>query len=182
MTDTQQIAQRFNRQKDTYAQVGHIQQHVAIGLAQKVFETCPQAHTIADFGAGTGFVSQQLSHHYPKQAIIALDIAAQKLAATQTIAGVLPVCADAQTKVLRSDCLDVAVSSLMLQWLAHPSQGIAAMRHALKPQGHLFLATFGAHTLHELRQSWAQVDGGAHVNTFQEADDLNQLLLKADFF
>ena len=87
MTDTQQIAQRFNRQKDTYAQVGHIQQHVAIGLAQKVFETCPQAHTIADFGAGTGFVSQQ-SHHYPKQAIIALDIAAQNWPQPKP----LPVC------------------------------------------------------------------------------------------
>jgi malonyl-CoA O-methyltransferase len=77
--------------------------------------------------------------------------------------------------------VDLAVSSLMLQWCDDLDQALAEIRRVLKPDGFFGFTTFGPDTLRELRAAWATVDEYTHVNTFIDMHDIGDALGRAGF-
>jgi malonyl-CoA O-methyltransferase len=79
------------------------------------------------------------------------------------------------------DSIDLAWSSLALQWLDEPGIAFKEMRRVLRPGGLLLFATLGPDTLKELRSAFAGLDGYGHVNRFIDMHDLGDALVHAGF-
>ncbi|CAN5156918.1 methyltransferase domain-containing protein [soil metagenome] len=83
--------------------------------------------------------------------------------------------------------LDLAVSSLALQFVNDLPGVLAQIRRALRPDGLFLAAMIGGETLTELRQSFAaaeaETEGGVspRVAPFADLRDLGALLQRADF-
>lgn len=73
--------------------------------------------------------------------------------------------ANLQHLPLRSGTVDLACSSLALQW-CDPAQAFAEAARILRPGGMLAIATVGPGTLHELEGAFAEIDGHDHVMEF----------------
>ena len=69
----------------------------------------------------------------------------------------------------------------MLQWCVDIDATFAELQRVLRPGGLLLFTSFGPDTLKELRDSWAQVDGHAHVNAFLDMHDVGDSLVKTRF-
>jgi SAM-dependent methyltransferase len=98
----------------------------------------------------------------------------------------LPV-SDTEPLALAPDSIDLAVSSLALQFVNDLPGVLAQIRRALKPDGLFLAAMIGGETLTELRQSFAaaeaEVEGGVspRVAPFADLRDLGALLQRAGF-
>jgi malonyl-CoA O-methyltransferase len=72
-------------------------------------------------------------------------------------------------------------SSLALQWASALETCLGEWHRVLAPGGLLVFSTFGPDTLKELRQAFAQVDGGVHVSGFTDMHDIGDMLVHAGF-
>ncbi|EAR08743.1 malonyl-ACP O-methyltransferase BioC [Reinekea blandensis] len=169
----QAIAQCFSRAAAQYDQFAHLQRTVANRmLAGLPGLAVPSAPIIADLGTGTGYCLPWLQRHYQPATLYGVDLSETMLArARQRTPQITTMLADLEQPPFANDHLDLAVSSLAVQWLASPNPFISRMAAALAPGGHLVLATLGPKTLYELKQAWALVDEGDHVNRFHSAVD-----------
>ena len=83
--------------------------------------------------------------------------------------------------------LDLIASLLGLHWVDDLPGALVQMRRALKPDGLLLAALFGAGTLAELRESLATAEGaaeggvGPRVSPFADVRDAGHLLQRAGF-
>jgi malonyl-CoA O-methyltransferase len=140
-----------------------------------------------DLGCGTGFLINEILKQKsgtPEQ-IIALDIAAPML---QTIRNKLKnshsvtyLCADAEFLPLKSQSIDLVISSLAFQWCGNLEKAFSDVKRILKPEGRFVFTTFGTSTLYELKRAWQEVDDYSHVNTFYSAAQLADFLNQAGF-
>src|SRR5690606_1980579 len=76
------------------------------------------------------------------------------------------VCGDAEALPFADASFDLVVSSLAIQWCEDLDALFAELRRVARPGARCLLSTFGPHTLRELREAWASVDGHVHVNRF----------------
>ena len=169
----QAIAHCFSRAAEQYDQYAHLQRTVADRMLAALpgLAISPDP-VIADLGTGTGYCLPSLQRNYQPVTLYGVDLSETMLAcARQRTPQVTTVLADLEQPPFADGHLDLAVSSLAVQWLASPNPFISRMSAALAPGGHLVLATLGPKTLYELKQAWASVDDGAHVNGFQSAVD-----------
>ncbi|MGB1111387.1 MAG: methyltransferase domain-containing protein, partial [Gammaproteobacteria bacterium] len=90
------------------------------------------------------------------------------------------VCADMENMPFEDDSADLIYSNLALQW-ADAERAFAEFRRILKPGGLLMFTTFGPDSLKELRQAWAAVDQGQHVNELVDMHDLGDALIHGGF-
>lgn len=134
---------------------------------------------IVDLGCGTGYSSRKLAVRFPGACILAVDFAPSMLSlarhrseASQWIG------ADLQHLPLRAASVDLACSSLALQW-CDPEQAFAEAARVLRPQGLLAVATLGPGTLEELQSAFAEIDGHEHVMRFCDVATLEALLAAA---
>ena len=135
----------------------------------------------ADIGSPTSYLSDALTARGTPT--VRLDRAMQSLAPDTS----LGVVADPEMLPLAPASIDLAVSSLELQWLNDLPGVLAQIRRALRPDG-LFLANFlGGETLAELRDSFTaaevEVTGGAspRIAPFVELRSAGALLQRAGF-
>jgi len=171
--DKRAVAQVFGRAAEHYDGAAHLQRRVADQLMAQVSELpLRQAGHVVDLGTGTGYCLPSLAQRFQPSLLTALDLAEPMLArARQRVAQVSPVQADLENPPLADNSVDLAVSSLAVQWLDRPDAFINRLAQVLKPGGYLALSTLGPKTLAELRQAWAQVDQATHVNRFLPASD-----------
>ncbi|WP_020395863.1 malonyl-ACP O-methyltransferase BioC [Thiolinea disciformis] len=177
--------QRFDRAAQHYDAAAVIQREIGTRLMERLDYIRMQPERLLDLGCGTGLISEQALKRYALTQIVSLDLATsmvdytrQRLVAESRVAG---VCADANALPLQDNSIDMVLSNLMLQWCNHLPQVFAECARVLRPEGLLMFSTLGPDTLHELRDSWRQVDGYAHTSRFEDMHNIGDALLGAGF-
>lgn len=168
------IVRSFGRAATRYDTFADLQRAVADRLLAMLDDSAP-ACTL-DLGCGTGYCSAQLAARFPDTQLIALDLAEPMLQATALrVPSQTPLlCADMNALPLQTASIDLAASSLALQWCSEPQRVFAELWRVLRINGHALLSTFGPATLRELREAWRSVDAHVHVNRFPELSELQQ--------
>lgn len=179
------IKQSFAVASSSYDSAALLQRNVGINLLQRV-GNIGQVDTIVDLGCGTGFLVTEILRQkicLPQQ-IIALDIALPMLQIARNKLNnknITYLCADAEYLPLQPQSVDLVISNLAFQWCDNLEKTFADIKRILKPEGQLYFTTFGAHTLHELKSAWQQVDDYNHVNSFHNPAQLQNFLQQAGF-
>lgn len=175
----------FERAADTYDASAVLQREIGERLTERLDLIKMQPETVLDIGCGTGFITENLLKRYKKARVIGVDIALNMVQKARKRGGwfrkPLGVCADAACLPFQSQCADMLISSLMLQWCNDLPAVFREFVQVLKPNGLLMFATFGPDTLRELRASWGKVDGFTHTSRFVDMHDVGDALLQAGF-
>lgn len=183
--DTRAVARAFDRASATYDDAAVLQTQVRDELLARLDLVAFEPDCIVDLGAGTGHATRALRDRWRRARVIALDLAPGMLAAAREREGWFRrfdrVQADAARLPFRDASVDLAFSSLMLQWAPDLDAVFAEVRRALTPRGYFTFATFGPDTLRELRAAWSEVDGYTHVNRFLDMHDIGDALVRAGF-
>ena len=188
------VRQSFGASASTYDEHAFLQREIGERLFERLqyIKLVPQR--VLDIGSGTGHATQRLRERYPEAELIALDIAPGMLnyarqktgspSLFKRLLGKLPrqryLCADAEALPLASECIDLALSNLALQWCDPERVAMEASR-VLKPRGLFMFTTFGPDTLKELRAAFKAIDDTPHVNTFPDMHDIGDILVHAGF-
>lgn len=134
---------------------------------------------IADLGCGTGYTSQKVAHRYPRAEVLAIDFAPSMLGLARSRGCANHwIGANLQQLPLRADTMDLACSSLALQW-CDPAQAFAEAARILRPGGMLAIATVGPGTLGELEEAFTDIDSHDHVMHFRDLASLDALVSAA---
>jgi len=185
MLDKQSIRLHFDRAADTYDAAAVLQQEVASRLCERLEYIKINPQSALDIGSGTGYLTKDLLKRYPKANIYALDLALSMACKSQKQGGWLrkprAVCGDAESLPVKSDSMELLISSLMLQWSNDLDTVFSGFQQVLAPNGLLLFSTFGPDTLKEIRQSWQVVDQKPHTSSFTDMHDIGDALLKAGF-
>jgi malonyl-CoA O-methyltransferase len=179
------IAQAFHRASAGYEAAARLQAVVRAELLSRLDGVTLVPQVVLDLGAGTGLATAALKRRYRKAQVIAADIAPGMLREARRHSRIWRpihrVAADAFALPLRAQSVDLVFSSLMFQWCDEPDLAFAEVQRVLRPGGLLLFSSFGPDTLRELRQAWAAVDAGVHVNRFIDMHDLGGALQRAGF-
>lgn len=198
--DKKEVARAFGRAAADYDAHAALQREVRERLAERLGMMKLSPRRVLDAGCATGQGVSLLGQVYPKAELIALDIAQPMLHAARSKsrpgsrldrfvqrltfhASRLThyVCGDIERLPLKTSSADLIWSSLALQWVNEPELAFRELHRVISPGGLLIFSTFGPDTLKELRQAFAQVDGGAHVSRFIDMHDIGDMLVHAGF-
>ena len=172
--DKTKIARSFSRSAAGYDAVAHLQRKMGARLLSlsPAANVLPSAGACVDLGCGTGFFREALEQRYAGQMYLGLDIAEGMLSHQRRqsvyspVTAVPLVCGDAEQLPLANHSATLLFANLTLQWCAHLRKLLVEAQRVLMPGGYLCFSTLGPETLIELKQAWAQVDDGVHVNHF----------------
>lgn len=198
--DRAEVRRSFDHAAATYDAHAVLQREVCDRLLERLDYMNVQPARVLDLGCGTGYGLAHLRTRYPAAECVALDVAPAMLAATRAR---LPqagwtrkawarwgpastpathlVCADMERLPLAANSLNLAWSSLALQWAQDLEGAFRGLHRALAPGGLLTFATFGPDTLKELRAAFAEIDDAPHVNRFIDLHDVGDMLIHAGF-
>jgi len=190
--DRRALARAFNRAAAGYDAAAWLQKRARAELSERLQYFVLQPQTVLDLGAGTCQASIELARRYPRARVIALDLAEGMLAAAprhgprhwRPWRRIERICADAHALPLADRSVDLAFSSLMLQWSDRPDRLFVELARVLRPDGLLAFVSFGPDSLRELRDAWSEADGGAsgaHVSEFPDMPQLGAALMHAGF-
>jgi malonyl-CoA O-methyltransferase len=183
------VRAHFSRAAASYRAAAALQNAVEDQLIERLEALKVPPETVLDVGCGPGRGALLLRKTFPRAQIVALDFALPMLAQIPVKSrwnpfGASPVhrvSGDATALPICGDCADLLFSNLCIQWCLDLPALFAEWRRVLKPAALLAFTSFGPDTLIELRKAWAQVDQGAHVNTFFDMHDVGDALLRAGF-
>lgn len=184
--DKTRARQDFNGAAHDYDETAVLQRRVSDALIERLDLIAMQPGRVLDLGSGTGRAAYRLARLYRRARIIQADFAVNMLRKARNHASPMFsrhsfLCADAESLPLCDACIDLAFSSLMLQWCSDPSQVFRETSRTLRPGGLFIFSSLGPDTLHELRDSWRVVDNAIHVNAFIDMHDLGDVLMHNGF-
>ncbi|WP_116645318.1 malonyl-ACP O-methyltransferase BioC [Salinivibrio sp. HTSP] len=183
VVDKQAIARAFGRAAPHYDDSATLQRRVGhrlIALAESEQKQKAVRHgTVLDVGCGTGYFTQQWMTH--AKTVIGLDLSAPMLATAKARCGdaMLAVQADAEHLPLADNSVDLAFSSLALQWCDDLHVPLAELRRVVKPGGQILVSTLLTGSLCELDSAWQQACGTSRVNRFISLSGLQQATQRA---
>lgn len=163
MFDTKRIQQDFSKAAAHYDNHAHLQQRVLRRLVEQVEPLVAPGALILDAGCGTGQCAGLLAG----REFVQLDLS-HAMCAVAARNGHDAITGTMEALPFADGVFDAVISSLALQWLPDWRQAMEELRRVLKPGGVLAVSTFAAATLHELRESFAAVDGAPHVSPFTD--------------
>ncbi|WP_298716081.1 malonyl-ACP O-methyltransferase BioC [uncultured Oceanisphaera sp.] len=169
LIDKHKVAAAFGRAAHSYEQHNELQRRSGNALLQRLPEW---GDTGLDLGCGSGWFAPQLKQR--AEQLLALDLSPNMLQQATAKADIIPICADMDAMPLPGQSLDWIFANLCLQWSADPAAWLKGWSDRLKPGGVLVFSTLLAGSLHELEQSWQQLDGHAHINRFIAFEALEQ--------
>lgn len=188
------VRAHFGRAARSYSAAAVLQHQVEDQLLEGLDAAKNVPEWIVDVGCGPGRALPSLRKQFPTAQILALDWALPMLqqipeALTQSRRwGVLPnkamvhrVVGDAAALPLPNASVDLLFSSLCIQWCLDLPTLFAEWQRVLRPNGLILFSSFGPDTLKELRQAWADIDAGVHVNHFYDMHDIGDAMLRAGF-
>jgi malonyl-CoA O-methyltransferase len=188
--DKRAVRRAFERAAPGYDAAAVLHREIGSRLLQHLDPMRVAPRVALDLGCGTGSLLEPLARRFPEATVIGLDFAHAMLMQSRERApwwrrafatrGAGLVCADAERLPLAAAACDLVVSNLALQW-CRPPEVFAECARALSNGGLLLFSTFGPDTLRELREAFASVDAGAHVNSFVDMHDLGDALVHAGF-
>lgn len=173
------VGRSFSRAAPGYDKVAALQRQVGEQLLARLQGLPSAPKTILDVGAGTGYCTARLAEIFPGADLIALDIAEgmlRTLAGRPVLAEARRICGDAECLPLQGQSMDLVFSNVALQWCADLPAALAEFRRVLRPGGRMLFSSFGAATLCELRDAWAQADAYSHVNAFASRESVEAAL------
>ena len=197
--DFAEVRRAFDHAAASYDAHAVLQREVCDRLLTRLDFMTLQPERVLDVGCGTGYGLAHLQRRYPEADMCALDIAPAMLHAAKArmpqsglaqrvLSGVLgrgvhhhAVCADMDRLPLADNSMNLAWSSLALQWAHDLEATLKGLHRVLAPGGLLIFATFGPDTLKELRTAFAAVDDAPHVNRFIDLHDIGDMLIHAGF-
>ena len=197
------IRRAFERAAPTYDEAAFLQQEIAQRLDEHLDGIKLDPGLILDAGCGTGSAFDLLKARFPRSQVLGLDIAETMLRLAHARHGrpggwrgwltglhgrltpdasrLTTVCADFERLPLKSNSVDLAWSSLALQWVDDLEAAFRGFQRVLKPGGLIIFTSFGPDTLKELRAASADLDGHRHVNRFVDMHDVGDALVHAGF-
>ena len=191
------VRRSFGAAAGTYDENAFLQREIANRLFERLDYIKLNPARVLDLGSGTGYATRKLRDRYVNADIASLDLAPpmlqfakRQLPQTPALMRLLKmftssaatdyICADAESLPLANDSLDLALSSLTLQW-CNPEKVAKEVSRVLRPNGLFMFTTFGPDTLKELRQAFRSVDDKPHVNDFVDMHDIGDILVQAGF-
>lgn len=181
--DRHAVRAHFERAARTYDDAAILQAEVAHRLSERLGVVKLSPAKVLDLGAGTGISTVDLLARYPRSQIVSLDLALNMLRKTARLGrwNRRPklVVGDAEVLPFSDATFDLVFSNLMLQWCQPPDNALNEIGRILNPDGVVMFATLGPDTLHELRDSWAQVNTRQHVGMFMDMHDVGDAMLRA---
>ena len=182
--DKRRVAADFDAVARHYEQQAVLQRTVAERLVERLDVVSMEPEDIIDIGSGSGLAGRLLAAKYRRARILQLDLSRQMLIVSRRrsprfFSRQRFVCGDADKLPVKDATIDLAFSSLTLQWCNNLDQCLAEVNRVLRPGGLFMFTTLGPDTLKELRESWASVDDGIHVNTFFDMHDIGDALVRA---
>lgn len=176
------IAESFSKAAHSYDQSAEFQRIAGNLLLDKLPLCSVTPKNILDLGCGTGFFTRKLSSLYPNSEVIGLDLSQGMIDFCQErSAKELYLCADAESIPLASNSQDLIYSNLTFQWLDSLDRLLSEINRVLKPNGVLIFSSLVPGTLHELKQSWMQVDNFKRVNNFLAFEQWQEAMLNQPF-
>ena len=172
------IAASFSRAAERYDDFADLQRHAVDQLLGRI-DRRKAVTRILDIGSGTGYCSGRLREAFPDAELVNMDIAPGMLRFSKRHGSHEKdswVCADAEHLPFADDSFDLMFSSLAIQWCSDYHRLFADVARVTVPRAQCLFTTFGDATLQELRQAWARVDGGVHVNAFMGAHSFSEIL------
>ncbi|OOE32610.1 malonyl-[acyl-carrier protein] O-methyltransferase BioC [Salinivibrio kushneri] len=181
VADKQAIARAFGRAAPHYDDSATLQRRVGhrlMALAESE-QKAVRLGTVLDVGCGTGYFTQQWMTH--AKTVIGLDLSAPMLATAKARCGdtMLGVQADAEHLPLADNSVDLAFSSLALQWCDDLHVPLAELSRVVKPGGQILVSTLLTGSLCELDSAWQQACGTSRVNRFITLSGLQQATQRA---
>lgn len=132
-----------------------------------LFGLLDRAWTVADFGAGTGALTERLAPFVKR--VVAVDSSTEMLDALgQRLEGAsnVEVCpGELESLPIESDTVDVAFMVLVLHYVPDPRAAIAEATRVLRPGGRLVLVDMREHEREEYRAEMGHVWPGFSVET-----------------
>lgn len=175
--DKQKLSLSFSRAAAQYDIIASFQQEVAARLAQ-LLPSIP-ATCVLDGGCGTGASSALLTQHWPDALLLACDLSPEmaRLAHTRQLTA---VCGDLEQLPFNKASVDIAWSSLALQW-CQPQLAYPELQRVLKPGGQLLFSTLTDGSLHELESTFGSIDRHRRVLPFASEQQVVDALHAAGF-
>jgi malonyl-CoA O-methyltransferase len=178
--DDRLVARSFDRASRSYDAAAQLQTSVRSELLERLDLLRVAPGTVLDLGAGTGLAAAALKRRWRRARVIALDIAPGMLREARRHSRfwrrIETVAASATQLPFAPHSIDLVFSNLMLQWCEDLDAACAEVARVLRPGGLFLFSSFGPDTLMELRDAWAQVDAGPHVNRFLDMHDVGTAL------
>ncbi|SIN82597.1 malonyl-ACP O-methyltransferase BioC [Salinivibrio sp. ES.052] len=176
VADKQAIARAFGRAAPHYDDSATLQRRVGQRLMAfaKHDRRDMREGTVLDVGCGTGYFAQRWLTQ--AKTVIGLDLSAPMLATAKARCGdaMLGLQADAEHLPLADNSVDLAFSSLALQWCDDLHVPLAELSRVVKPGGQILVSTLLAGSLCELDSAWQQACGASRVNRFISLSSLQQ--------
>jgi malonyl-CoA O-methyltransferase len=177
MFDPRHVGSDFSRAAEQYDAHAALQQRVLASLIRKALPLLPGRARLLDAGCGTGQLARMLRGHDVTQIDIAMAMCRK---AAQS--GVATVNGAVESLPFADGVFDGVLSSLVLQWVPDEKKAMEEMRRVLKPGGVLAVATFGAATLNELRESFAAADRYSHVSSFITGEEWEHAEVVTEYY
>jgi malonyl-CoA O-methyltransferase len=179
----------FNRAAATYSQHDFLQKEVVLRTLQQLDYIRITPNNVIDLGSGTGGGSKALIETFKKAKIFQLDIALSMLQYAQAQIKIpnrwlekkRMICGDIEMLPLADKSVDLAFSSLALQWGVQPDICFREIRRIMNPGGLFLFSTLGPDTLRELRQAFKAISDIPHTNGFLDIHDVGNLLSSNGF-
>jgi malonyl-CoA O-methyltransferase len=157
---------RFAQAAASYEQAAEVQRTVCAALLARLAAQALSPQILLDAGCGTGYGSRLLTERWPAAELLRLDFAHAMLCSDAgRLAPGLPICGDIEHLPLAEESIDLAWSSLAVQWCDLP-RAAAEFHRVLRPSGWLAFATLGPGTFAEIAHAFAGVDQHRHTLDF----------------
>lgn len=172
------IQQGFSRHADEYDRHAELQHSVLYNALKQLRPYFRHYMRLLDAGCGTGFLLELLENSDTNFNMFGCDIAEGMCQrAKSRPAENHPhyiACADVEALPFPDACMDMAISSLTMQWVNHSKKALSELHRVLIPDGRCLITTFGPMTLQELRHSFSGVDTLPHVSEFAPIESMQK--------
>ena len=177
------LQRRFDRAATSFDGVDFVHRATSAGLIERLGPMVIDVKKILDLGAATGAASRQLCKRFKRSRVIVFDASREMLRVAERkrswFSRVSPLQGNAMALPLRTGCVDLIFSNLLLPWIDDLQTLFAEVGRVLKKGGLFAFSTLGPDSLSALREAWSSVDDGPHVNIFADMHDIGDGLVRA---
>ena len=154
MINKELIKFRFNKSVKTYNETAIIQKEMAKKLTDKTISFCGNSFDkVFEFGAGTGFLSQNIVNQIKFNEYYANDIIEESEYCIKNIINTAKFLSGDIEKIDITEKFDLVVSNAVVQWVHDLDELLNKIRTNLSDGGYFAFTTFGEQNYHEIRET-----------------------------